>query len=84
MLWFDNDPHTALGVKVARAADHYRTKYGVVPDLCLVNPSVFTGTTDLVMVSAGKVKIRPNRSILPGHLLIGCENKNEIAGKLSN
>ena len=38
MLWFDNDPRTALTTKVARAADYYRQKYGLVPDLCLVEP----------------------------------------------
>ena len=40
MLWFDNDPRTALAAKVARAADYYRQKYGLVPDLCLVHPSM--------------------------------------------
>jgi hypothetical protein len=40
MLWFDNDPRTALTAKVARAADYYRQKYGLVPDLCLVHPSM--------------------------------------------
>jgi hypothetical protein len=76
MLWFDNDPHTALGAKVARAADHYRMKYGVVPDLCLVHPSMLNGHPDLVVGTAGKVTIRSSRTILPGHLWIGCEDKN--------
>jgi predicted transcriptional regulator len=40
MLWFDNDPRTALTAKVERAADYYRQKYGLVPDLCLVHPSM--------------------------------------------
>ena len=39
MLWFDNDPRTALAAKVARAADYYRQKYGG-SDLCLVHPSM--------------------------------------------
>jgi len=43
MLWFDNDPRTALTVKVARAADYYQKKYGLVPDLCLVHPSMLSG-----------------------------------------
>ena len=43
MLWFDNDPRTALTAKVARAADYYRQKYGLVPDLCLVHPSMLSG-----------------------------------------
>jgi hypothetical protein len=40
MLWFDNDPRTALTAKVARAADYYSQKYGLVPDLCLVHPTM--------------------------------------------
>ena len=49
MLWFDNDPRTALPVKVARAADYYRRKYGLVPDVCLVHPSMLVGSRpDLV------------------------------------
>jgi len=77
MLWFDNDPRTALAVKVARAADYYRQKYGHVPDLCLVNPSMISGTRpDFVEGRAGNIFIRSNRAILPGHLWIGTEDKN--------
>jgi hypothetical protein len=75
MLWFDNDPHTALASKVGRAADYYRQKYGLVPDLCLVHPTMLGGP-DLVGGHAGKVAVRPNRAILPGHLWIGTEDKN--------
>jgi hypothetical protein len=76
MLWFDNDPHTVLTAMVACVADHYRMKYGVVPDLCLVHPSMINGPPDLVMGSAEKVTIRPCRTILPGHLWIACEDNN--------
>ena len=76
MLWFDNDPRTALTVKVNRAADYYRQKYGLIPDLCMVHPSMLGGHPDLVDGSAGKVAVRPNRAILPGHLWIGKEDKN--------
>ena len=76
MLWFDNDPRTALAAKVSRAADYYRQKYGLVPDLCLVHPSMLGERRDLVEAQTGKVAIRPNRAILPGHLWIGTEDKN--------
>ncbi len=75
MLWFDNDPRTALTVKVERAADYYRQKYGHVPDLCLVHPSMLAEP----LLTAGKkfvVSVRPNRLVLPGHLWIGIEDKN--------
>ena len=78
MLWFDNDPRTALPVKVARAADYYRRKYGLVPDVCLVHPSMLTGPRpDLIEGPAGKVAVRPNRLIQPGHLWIGTEDEKQ-------
>jgi hypothetical protein len=77
MLWFDNDPRTALSAKVARAADYYRRKYGLAPDMCLVHPSMLAEPRpDLVDGQAGKVAIRPNRLIRPGHLWIGTEDRN--------
>ncbi len=77
MLWFDNDPRTALAAKVARAALYYRQKYGLVPDLCLVHPSMLAGSLDdPVEGKNGKVVLRPTRSIQPGHLWIGNDEKN--------
>ncbi len=77
MLWFDNDPRTALTAKVTQAADYYRRKYGLVADLCLVHPSMLAGSRpDLVEGRAGKVLVRSNRIIQPGHLWIGTEEKN--------
>ena len=76
MLWFDNDPRTALPTKVVRAADYYRRKYGLTPDLCLVHPSMLAkAQADLVEQDAVKVSVRPNRIIQPGHLWIGMEDK---------
>jgi hypothetical protein len=72
MLWYDNDPQTALKAKVKRAADYYRQKYGRLPDLCLVNPSMLAEP----LAAADKITVRSNRSILPGHLWIGEEDKN--------
>jgi hypothetical protein len=81
MLWFDNDPRTALTVKVARAADYYRQKYGQVADLCLVHPSMLSESRPdpvegQIDQAAGTVAVRPNRAIQPGHLWIGTEEKN--------
>ncbi len=76
MLWFDNDPRTALAAKVSRAADYYRQKYGRIANLCMVNPSMLGNSQPTVEeLQAGKITVRPNRSILPGHLWIGTEDK---------
>jgi hypothetical protein len=77
MLWFDNDPRSALEVKVARAADYYRTKYGSRPTLCFVHPSMLpnapqpTPAPEAPRVIAGGVELRSNRSVLPNHFWIG-------------
>ncbi len=84
MLWFDNDPKTALTAKIERAADYYRHKYGRDPNLCLIHPSMLPaeGKEDeqpktgkpAARVSEGLV-VRPYRPVLPGHLWIGIEDK---------
>ena len=76
MLWYDNDPRTALTMKVNRAVDYYCQKYGCNPDTWLVHPSMLGEGSDLVDGREGKIIIRPNRSVLPGHLWIGVEDKN--------
>ncbi|MFH1524472.1 MAG: hypothetical protein ABIF04_05870 [Chloroflexota bacterium] len=85
MLWLDNDPRSALTAKVARAADYYRRKYGLMPDMCLVHPSMLVDPCpDLIDGYIGKVAIRPNRSILPGHLWIGIEEKPDSFQRKEN
>jgi hypothetical protein len=71
MLWFDNNPKTALLAKVHEAAEHYRAKYGRMPDLCLVNPAMLPEQ----QLQEDKILIRPLRSILPGHFWLGVDEK---------
>jgi hypothetical protein len=76
MMWFDNDPKTTLEAKIQQAADYYRQKYGRTPDLCLVNPGMLDkACPDPDARQAGKILIRPFRSVLPGHLWIGIDEK---------
>ena len=72
MLWFDNDPKTALAAKIERAVDYYHKKYGRKPNLCLIHPTAL----DKEQPKTGKVTVRPYRPVLPGHLWIGVEEKN--------
>lgn len=71
MLWFD-DSKTELNVKIQNAVDYYRKKYGRIPDLCLVHPSMLKDDT----YKEEKITIRPYRPVLPGHIWIGIEDKN--------
>jgi hypothetical protein len=71
MLWYDNDPSTALTLQVNHAVEYYRQKYGCSPDLCLVRPSMLGEGPGLLVVREGKNIVHPNRSVLPGYLWIG-------------
>jgi hypothetical protein len=70
MMWFDNDPKTALPAKISRAAEYYQIKYGKIPNLCLVNPKSMTENIS----ESGKISIRTLNNVLPGHLWIGQED----------
>ncbi len=84
MMWFNDNPKIPLATKVLEAAEYYETKYGRNPDLCLVSPAMYEqihkepakGQSDeLVEGQHGKIIIRALRSILPGHLWIGVDEK---------
>lgn len=73
MLWFDNS-QTALNVKIQKAVDYYHKKYGRIPDLCLVHPSMLEQNQRQLEIN--KLTVRPYRPVLPGHIWIGIEDKN--------
>lgn len=71
MLWFDNS-QVALDIKIRKAMDYYHKKYGRIPDLCLVHPSMLKDAK----LEDRKIIVRPYRPVLPGHIWIGVEDNN--------
>lgn len=73
MLWFDNSS-LLLSVKIQKAADYYHKKYGRLPDLVLVHPSMLeeNGREGMKLES---LTVRAYRPVLPGHIWIGVEDK---------
>src|SRR3990172_3675497 len=69
MLWLD-DSTRSVDEKVKRAVAFYTEKYGRQPTLCMVNPT----TTESEGTMAG-VQVRPARSVLPHHFLVGLEDE---------
>jgi hypothetical protein len=67
MLWYDDDGKRPLGEKVTRAVDFYKSKYGVAPTVCFVNPLMLKDGPD----SAGGVQLRSARNVLVDHFWIG-------------
>jgi hypothetical protein len=68
MLWFDNDPKVDLQVKISRAADYYRKKYGTTPNLCFVHPSMINAE---LPARKNGIEVRTTQLVLPNHLWIG-------------
>lgn len=73
MLWFDNSS-LLLSVKIQKAVDYYHKKYGHLPDLVLVHPSMLeeNGREGMKLES---LTVRAYRPVLPGYLWIGVEDK---------
>jgi hypothetical protein len=78
LLWFDNDPKIELALKIQKAAEYYRKKYGQNPNLCFVHPTMVGDQNP----HPGKIEVRTNRSILPNHFWIGMQASHaSILGK---
>jgi len=60
-------------VKIGRAADYYRQKYNLSPNICLVNPSMLVDQAVAVEEPGGQVAVRTHHAIQPGHFWIGTE-----------
>jgi hypothetical protein len=67
LLWFDDDPDMDLENKITRAAIFYQDRYGLMPDLCFVNPSILPRQLHCTM----GIEIRPNRQLQPEHIWLG-------------
>ena len=70
MLWFDNNSTIALTLKIEKALDYFRKKYGREPNLILVNPSMLNEEK----LQIEKITVRPYRPVLPNHLWVGIED----------
>lgn len=83
MLWFDNDPKTAVDAKIGRAVSYYQKKYGKAPNLCFVHPSMLTnGSGKEVKKSTleNGIEVRSSGTVLPNHFWIGVNGKPEAVG----
>ena len=84
MLWFDNDRQVDLNIKVRRAATYYQEKYGQMPNLCFVSPSMVAtngngngkAKTKPTKNAINGVEIRESVTMLPNHFWIGIQ-RNE-------
>ena len=68
MLWLDDDKKRPFDEKVARAAEYYQMKYGVIPTLCHVNKKMLKEKK-----TVGKIVVSPVGTVLPHHFWLGVE-----------
>ncbi len=86
ILWFD-DSSQSLKDKVKPAVRRYVERFGRPPSVCYVHPSIMDGAGDgqvLDLELDGRpmqLAVRPRRSVLRYHLLVGEEN-DESKGAL--
>lgn len=66
MMWFDDNKSISLEEKISRAADYYKEKYGLTPDLCFTH----AGSLDSDM-QVNRVQVKPHKFIRPQHFWIG-------------
>ena len=74
MLWFDNDPKAEITLKIERAAAYYHQKYGRIPNLCFIHPSMLNNGSHQPAAGRaknGNIELRTSRSVLPNHFWIG-------------
>ncbi len=74
MLWYD-DTQRELNEKVARAVEHYKTKYGATPTVCFVHPDMLPPKSNLEIVAG--IQLRPARTVLRHHFWVGVETVAE-------
>lgn len=68
LLWFDADKKRDLAEKVARAAERYRVKLGVQPNLCYVHASAMNGIEEV-----DGVRLVPAATVSKNYFLVSIE-----------
>jgi hypothetical protein len=72
LIWFDNDRKRPLRAKVEAAAERYQERFGVAPELVLLNPAQ-AGNEEAI---AG-IPVHTTPLVSPNHLYVGTEDPGE-------
>lgn len=69
LLWYDDNPSRDLAEKIALAAQRYRQKFGVAPDICYVHPSTLSEKDKV----DGRIRVTALPTVLRHHFWLGEE-----------
>jgi hypothetical protein len=72
MLWFDDTNKRSFDIKVERATQHYRQKYGHSPNVCYVHPSCLPRRA-----STNAIEVLAAKDVLPHHFWLGMAETQE-------
>ncbi|MCS6995036.1 MAG: hypothetical protein N2117_03805 [Anaerolineales bacterium] len=72
MLWLDAEKTLDVPAMIANAAAYYRKKYGRMPNLCFLHPSLLEKAA--LCEGTAPIAVKPDKTILPGLLWIGVED----------
>lgn len=74
LIWYDNDRKRKLAEKVAQAAERYTERFGVAPEIVLLNP---TQAGEIAAVAG--IPVRATPLVAPNFLYIGTEDAPDTA-----
>lgn len=77
LLWYDDDPTRDLAGKVSRAAQRYKHKFGMAPNVCYVHPSVMGEGGQAQAVNG--VRVDSLMNVLRNHYWLGQEEARPAA-----
>jgi hypothetical protein len=82
LLWFDNDPKTAIEEKIRRAAGYYRRKYGQPANIVMTNTATLAAQSSLsppfeIELDDIALKVLAAGNVLPHHFWVGVASKRE-------
>ncbi len=67
LLWLDIDPKKSFNDKVLDAAERYKSKFGVMPNVCYVHPTMVDS------FNVKEIRILPDKYTLKYHFLVGIQ-----------
>ncbi len=73
LLWYRENPKQPIEETVQRAADFYRAKYNVVPNVCHMHPRMLPPTGEPRTIAG--ISCKPARNVILNHLWLGVENQ---------
>jgi len=71
MLWLDSEPAGGLELKISRAVKYYQQRFGRLPNLCFVHPSLLEQANDDPPIDILGIDVLPSQRLEPEQLWLG-------------